>query len=255
MYSPVTRKSVISFACLLLLATPAAADNSTGDNGWSFELAPLFLWGMNINGNSQIGAVDIPLDIEFKDDVLENLDAVFTIHFEAKKDKWSLFTEYQYADISPTAEIKGGALKIDIDFQNTLWELGAAYRVARYGNTDIELLGGARYTRQENKTKIKNGPTLVDVDEAWWDGFFGGRIFTQLSNKWGFVGRVDVGTGGSDRVWNLIGFFDYRFKEWGSLFVGYKWMDYDYDNGKSGANSYTYDATQQGPLAGITFYW
>jgi hypothetical protein len=32
-------------------------------------------------------------------------------------------------------------------------------------------------------------------------------------------------------------------------------MDYDYDNGKNGLNGYAYDATQQGPLAGINLYW
>ena len=40
--------------------------------------------------------------------------------------------------------------------------------------------------------------------------------------------------------------FDYRFKPWGSAFVGYKWMDYNYDNGGRGLDRYAYDAMQQG---------
>lgn len=146
-------------------------------------------------------------------------------------------------------------MEVDTDFKSNLWELGAAYRVAEYRKTDVEALFGTRYTKQQNKTNIKNGPTLVDVDEDWWDGFVGGRVFTRLSDNWRLVGRADVGAGGSDLVWNLVGFFDYRFKDWGSVFFGYKWMDYDYNNGKKGAHTYTYNATQQGPLCGISFYW
>jgi len=48
--------------------------------------------------------------------------------------------------------------------------------------------------------------------------------------------------------------FDYRFRDWGSVFLGYRWMDFDYSSG-SGINHYAYDATQQGPLAGLMFYW
>jgi len=247
------RKHLI-FALVATLSMPAVADETADTSDWEFELSPLFLWGMGISGDSQIGTAVAPLDIEFKD-VLQNLEAVLTVHFEARKDKWTFFTEYQYANMDPSAEVQGSPAKIDVDYKNTMWELGAAYQVAQYEKTDIELLFGARYTEQQNKTRIKNGPTLVDVDEAWWDGFVGGRTSTRLSDKWHFVARADVGAGGSDLVWNLVGFFDYRFKEWGSVFFGYKWLDYDYDNGKKGANAYTFDAIQQGPLAGINFHW
>ena len=56
-------------------------------------------------------------------------------------------------------------------------------------------------------------------------------------------------------MWNLNAMFDYRFKDWGSVFAGYKWMDYDYDNGENEFDRYAYDATQQGPLVGLNIYW
>jgi len=37
--------------------------------------------------------------------------------------------------------------------------------------------------------------------------------------------------------------------------IGYKWMDYNYDNGKKGLDRYAYDATQQGPLVGLIIHW
>ena len=64
-----------------------------------------------------------------------------------------------------------------------------------------------------------------------------------------------MGAGGSDLVWKLLGMLDYRFTSWGSVFFGYKVLDYDYNNGVSGPERYAYNATQQGPIAGIGFNW
>ncbi len=73
---------------VLYSATQALAARDRQSDEWQFTLAPIFLWGMNIDGTSAIGPITAPLDIGFKDDVLENLGAVFTVHFEAKKRIW-----------------------------------------------------------------------------------------------------------------------------------------------------------------------
>ena len=248
------QKAALATCMTICIAGSAmAADTKLSDDEWHFTLAPLFLWGMNIDGTSQIGPVSAPLDLTFTDDILENLSAVFTVHFEAQKRDWTLFAEYQYVDLDPSVETPSAA-SADIDFQNQLGELGVAYRVATFGINDLEVLGGARYTRQDLEVNLNPGPVPVDVTETWWDGFAGLRIFTHISDSWTFIGRGDIGGGGSDFVWNLVGMFDYQFKDWGSVFFGYKWMDYDYDSG-SGLDYYAYDALQQGPLAGLSFHW
>lgn len=73
-----------------------------------------------------------------------------------------------------------------------------------------------------------------------------------LNEKWSLITRADIGAGGSDLVWNVAFMVDYQFKDW--VFVGYRWMDYDYEAG-SGKDHYAYDALQQSPLAGISFTW
>ena len=237
-------------------ATATHAESSKSEDEWHFSLAPLFLWGMGINGSTTIGPAAAPLDVKFKD-ALNNLDAVFTFHFEARKRNLTLLAEYQFVDLSPSSELPNGS-KVDVSFKNTMAELGAAYSVAQHGNTELQVLGGARYVEQDLKVNGIPLPPLSSLSnkEAWWDAFVGGRVATQLTDKWRFVGRVDYGFGGSDGTWNLSGLFDYRFQDWGSVFVGYRWMDFDYDSGSgSGKDRYTYDATQQGPLAGLNFYW
>ena len=232
----------------------AVGGNST-DGKWEYSLAPLFLWAQGIEGTSAVGPSSLPLEVTFED-AFDNLEAAFTIHYEMKRDALSLFAEYQYVDMGPTAEGPMNT-ELDIGFKDTIAELGVGYWVFGTDRTDWEVIGGARYTKQELDASVKNGPDLVSVDENWWVGFFGGRMSAELSKNWTFIGRADfgVGPGKTNRIWNLNAMFDYRFKDWGSVFAGYKWMDYDYDNGENGFDRYAYDATQQGPLVGLNFYW
>ena len=98
-------KNALLAVCIgCLVGLPAAADNTTqkdepeGGDEWEFTLTPLFLWGVSLKGDSTVGGQQVPLNIEFKDGVLENLSAVFTVHFAAHKGKAGLFAEYQYVD-------------------------------------------------------------------------------------------------------------------------------------------------------------
>ncbi len=87
--------------CATLLTTNQGFADTSTDDEWKFSLAPLFLWGMSMNGTSQVGPITTPLNLDFQDDVLENLEAVLTLHFEARKNDLALFAEYQYVDLGP----------------------------------------------------------------------------------------------------------------------------------------------------------
>jgi predicted porin len=232
----------------------AVGGNSTGGE-WEYSLAPLFLWAQGIEGTSTMGPTTSPLDVTFED-AFDNLEATFTVHYEMKRDALSLFAEYQYVDLGPTAEGPMNT-ELNIGFKDTIAELGAGYWLFGTERTDWEIIGGVRYTKQDMDVSVKGGPKLVSVDEDWWVGFFGGRMTGKLSENWTFIGRADfgVGSGDTNRIWNLNAMFDYRFRDWGSVFAGYKWMDYNYDNGENGLDRYAYDATQQGPLVGLNIHW
>jgi predicted porin len=259
MLPAICKTPVQLIAAVLLAMAGASGAHAAGGNStngeWEFQLAPLFLWAQGIEGDSQIGPSRTPLDITFKD-ALENLEATFTVHYEMKRDALSLFAEYQYVDLGPEAEGPMGT-ELSIGFKDTIAELGVGYWVAGTERTDWEVIGGTRYTKQDMSVSVKDGPKLVSVDEDWWVGFFGGRMAAKLSQNWTFIGRADfgVGPGDTNRIWNVNAVVDYRFREWGSVFAGYKWLDYDYDNGKIGLDHYAYNATQQGPLLGLNFHW
>ncbi|MEH6570995.1 MAG: hypothetical protein V7709_18090 [Halioglobus sp.] len=202
-----------------------------------FALSPLFLWGMSINGDATIGDATAPPDLAFKDDLLENIDAVLTVHFEARKGIWTFFTEVQYVDLRPTANVTMGPIEVeaDITFKNTMFELGAAYTLSESGSTRWEVIGGGRYTDQD----VEVGATLttplpppldeVDLDmeggDDWWHAFLGARVSHSFNDKWSFLGRTDLGYGGSDnKALNASFMFDYRFRDWGSAFACYRYL-------------------------------
>ena len=242
------------------LATTSTMANAAEE--WEFSLAPLFLWGLSIDGDATINGKTAPLDLEFEDDILENMEGVFTLHFEARRGDWTLFSEYQWIDLDADVAAKDGDLvdaSVGIGFEQTMWELGAAWAFQESARTRWELLMGARYTDQDVSVKAdltSNIPALnqelrPEGGDDWWHGFGGVRVFQALSDNWTFIGRTDFGYGGSDNsAINLVAQFDYRFRDWGSAFVGVKYMEYDYET-----SDYGYDAKQQGPLVGLNLYW
>lgn len=249
--------STLAISLTLLAANQAYAKSASGHE-WQFSLAPLSLWGVSTKGTVQAGSATAPLELEFQDDMLENPEAVLVWHFEARKNDLALFVEHQYINLVPTTVLSTGEPVIT-GFKNTMFELGIAYTLFRNTRADWQIIGGARLTKQI--LSVNNIPTppspfsTFNTSDRWVDAFVGGRVFAGLTKNWSFIGRADIGAGGSDLVWKLVGLFDYRFTNWSSVFFGYKVLDYDYDNGVSGPERYAYDGRLQGPLVGLNFHW
>ena len=78
-------------ACLISMGLASGQAAAENPGGWEYAVAPMYLWGKNIDGISSIAGMDAPLDLDFKDDILENLDTAFAIHFEATQGDLTLF--------------------------------------------------------------------------------------------------------------------------------------------------------------------
>jgi hypothetical protein len=236
-------------ASIILVGWLQPAIAQQDDGNWHHRLAPLYLWGMGIDGTAGFGPVNAPLNIEFKD-ALDNLEGIFTVHYEASKANWTILTDFSYVNLGPSAQLPNGQ-SLNVDFKNPLFELGGAYR---FDNSAWEVLGGVRYFGMDIAINAPSGMNLAKVEEDFYDLFVGGRVTAKLSQKWTFIGRADVGAGDSDFVGNAGLFFDWRFGKVASLLLGYRWLTYDIETG-SGPSRFKFDATLQGPVAAVAFTW
>lgn len=227
-----------------VFSMPASAQEQ-----WKQTLVPFYLWAAGIEGQSQIGPIDAPVSLEFSD-ALEHLDTSVTVRYEATKGQWGVLADVYHLVLKPEATLPNGVLA-GIDLTNTIYELGGIYKP---GSQGLDVLFGLRAMNlnMEGGLGVNSKRTLID--ENWLDAFAGVRKNFAISEKASFSVRGDIGTGDSNFVWNAALLFNYKFNKTVSMFGGYRWLDYDYDQG-TGADRFVYDVTYQGPAIALRFDW
>jgi hypothetical protein len=243
-----------------LLALPQAASASEAGQEWEFALSPLFLWAQSVNGDSTLRGNTSELNLDFKDDILTNLEGALTFHVEARRGKATLFAQYMFSDLEPGAEATGelAQANVDVDFEELISEVGATWAISETQATRWEFLGGARYIDQELKGTLtltlpeQERVTAVRGGDDWWHMFAGLRVAHSLSDRWTLRARGDLGYGGTDNTaFNASLMFDYRFSDWGAAFIGARYLYLDYLN----SDEFGFDGTKAGPAAGVTLRW
>lgn len=254
--------SSIVLGMLLLSSSLSIAQEKTTDGDWQFNLAPFYLWAISIDGDLTVGtdrlpgniAPTIPIDVPF-DDVFDNLEAAFIVHFEAMhKSNWGVLVDVDYLNISNDFTNSLG-LGLDVDLEVTLAEVAGLYRLNRDAHTFDALLGLRGY-RMNPEVSLLRGPTLTDQTQDWLDPFVGGRWIWNFAESWSVVARGDIGGFGigSDFAWQALGLIEWQPFEYVSFLAGYRALDIDYDDG-SGSDYFKFDATIHGPVLGVNFRW
>jgi len=235
---------VLPALLLGFLSVPASAQDK-----WEHTLVPFYLWASGIEGQSQLGPATAPVSIAFSD-ALEHLDTALTVHYEAKKGKWGVLADLYHLSLQPQGTLPNGA-SAGIDLTNTIYELGGIYRPGPEG---LDVLFGLRGMDLNMEGGIGGSPKRTLVDETWLDAFVGIRKNFAFTQKASFTFRGDIGAGDSNFVWNAALLFNYKFNDRISMFGGYRWLDYDYENG-SGRDRFAYDVTYEGPAIALSFDW
>jgi hypothetical protein len=236
----------------------ASAGEQAEEGNWDFSLAPLYLWAVDMDGELGIGPVSTGLNIPFSD-IFDNLEEVFTIHFEAMhRSNWGFFFDYSYLDVGSSGPGPQGLTTITIDMASTLIEAGGAYRTEN-GSHTFDMFGGVRYTKLEPDLTI-TPPTPIggkfSLTEDWYDPFVGIRYNYDFGNKWMLSARGDIGGFGvgCDFTWNVAAMVHFQAWKYAEIVVGYRALDQDYEDG-SGASRFKYDMRLAGPLLALNFVW
>lgn len=239
----------------LLLGSPTWADSNEDFNTWKNTLAPLYLWGVSMSGTMTSGPITAPLELEFSD-AFSELDSAYTLHYEGAKGHWGVIIDYSFLNLAPSIAVPNTPSVINVDMKNTIAEVAGLYRFG--ADSPWQLLAGYRsYKLDLTVSGLPSPPapaSQIVINETINDIFFGGRYIRNITDKWTFVGRADIGTGDSDLLLNALVAFDYQFTKLLSGTAGWRVLDYDVDTG-SDADTFKYDMNHSGPILALVFHW
>ena len=269
---------IILAALAAMLCGPLSAAAQTPGSQWTFSITPYF-WLPNIDGTLKYG---VPRGAGGgrrlrvgPNDYLEALSFAMMISGEARKDRWSVFTDFIYLDFSSEkSSVRsinfGGNLataSADVSTNSSLkgavWTLGAGYAVLPGRPVDLDVFGGLRYFGLEASTdwQLRVGghrsgcrPDLsresgsISEKKDLWDGIVGvkGRVSLGGSN-WSLPYYLDVGTGSSSLTWQGLLGVAYTYK-WLGVTLAYRHLYYDQKDDKL-----IQDLRFSGPALGVNF--
>jgi len=260
-------------AALAALTIPASAH---AEEGWAFSLTP-YLWLPNINGSLKYaippGGGARPEVDTGPNNYLENLSFALMLAGEARKGKWSAFTDLIYLDFdsekSAVKAVNFGGDRVSTTLNSSTrssltgvaWTFGAGYTVVEGPKHRLDLLGGVRYFGLKASSDWQlgavvsgpNGQTFaqsgsISQREDLWDVIVGLRGRLKLGEGAWFVPYyLDAGTGSSALTAQALAGVGYAFK-WGELVATYRYVLYD-----MGDDKLLQDIRFAGPAIGATF--
>jgi hypothetical protein len=141
---------------------------------WQFSFTP-YGWATSINGDATARGHTVDIDENFIQ-IIEKSDSIMALmgYFEARKGRVGLFTDVVWADLGfpghanfdrsgnlsrqPFEKLPNVNVAVDanlnikahaqVDYQSTIIQSGAAYEVANWSGSALDVLGGARYWNQ-----------------------------------------------------------------------------------------------------------
>jgi hypothetical protein len=251
---------------VFVLTVPLAYGETTlseqpANSRWEFVIAPYF-WMSSLRGDVTVRGIPTHVNIPFSD-ILQTLNFAGQIHMEGWKNRWGLFLDATYLNLSASSQ--GLAGSGDVGLQEWMVEFGGMYRLARWplGKDEktaltMEGLAGGRYWNMLATLDLSIPLTGTFVDKSgrkdWIDPFVGARMRLDLSDKFSLSLRGDVGgfDVGSKFTYNAIGLVGYNISRVVSIWLGYRVLGVDYESG-SHFNKFKYDVTMYGPITGLVF--
>lgn len=258
------KKIIANILLALLVASSLAAEEEIKEvkSDWEFNLAPFYVWMMDMDGNVDLGTNSGEVDVPFSD-ITDNLEAAFIVHFEAMhKSNFGVLVDVLYMDLEGTENVPTSVpfntqAKVDLDM--TVSELSGLYRIKKDEHA-FDLIAGMRYVELDLDVSLSSNGPLDGLNPNnnvdWVDPLVGGRWTWDIHEQWSFIARGDVGGFGvgSDFAWQGLGLVEYQPFKHASFLAGYRVIEIDYDEG-SGASYFRYNVKTSGPLVGINFKW
>ena len=190
------------------------------------------------------------------------LDASFSnilshLHFaamglaDARRDRFVVLTDVMYSDLRGQ-DATPGPLFSSVEPQQRLFILTpeAGYRLLDSDDASLDVVGGIRYWRLKSELEFQPGvlPGIgLQASRGWTDGIVGVRAKRTLPRRWSASAYGDIGAGGSNLTYQIVGNAGLNIRERYPLLFGYRYLSVDYDK-----NNFLFDTAMKGPLFGFT---
>jgi hypothetical protein len=229
--------ALISLTTLFFQA-PAVAED------WEWSLTP-YLWAAGIDGRAGVGPVDADISMDFAD-IFDVLRGAGMLRLEAGNGRHGVFGDLLFMRLKEedARDTIGGKLTVQLDA--TIAE--GAYFYHWNDTYAVEL--GARFWAVDTKLR----PALIGPFESsrdWTDGFIGFRADSEIGEKWRWLFRANLGSGGSDYSAGLQLDFRRQLANGNSLDIGLRVLDVEFE--KSSGRRTDLDLSFQGLTIGYTF--
>ncbi len=170
---------------------------------------------------------------------------------DARRDKLVVLTDVIYTDLRGQ-HATPGPLFSSVDPQQRLFILGpeGGYRVLDSADASVDVLGGIRYWHLKSELRFRAGllPDVgLEASRGWVDGIVGLRARRDLPRRWWASAYGDIGAGGSDFTYQIVGNVGLDIHERYALNFGYRYLSVDYDK-----NDFLFNTAMKGPLVGFT---
>jgi len=240
MSSKIARRIVFQAALLVPLAGPAIAVQETGEDSWSWRVAP-YLWTAGIDGTLTTGIGEADFDVDFSE-IWDNLESAGLILVETRRDQICILGDLVYFGLEVEGETPGGA-DTNLELDTTILELAGLYRLSPTSPYEVGL--GIRYADIESDLEV--GAASSDSSLDAFDGLAAGRATWPFAERWSVQVYGDAGMGDSDLTWQASAMLGLQFESWG-LGVGYRILDYKLEEGSD-----ELDLAFEGLVYGVEF--
>ena len=228
---------------------PASAQS---ESSWSNQ-GLIYLLGPTLDGTSGIGPIDTDVDMSASD-IFETLDGAFLGMYRGEGERWGVMIDVVYMDLKADGSGDGGAFSGEVEVEQTTAIASATYRLS----PTAQLMAGALYNDVSAGISLKGPTDRIREQRAgddWVDPIVGVLFETPIGGgNWSFTGSAQLGGFGvgADLVTILTGSFSYRFNDWSSIDIGYRYLDFDYEDG-DGLDRFKFDMKEHGPAVGWRF--
>jgi hypothetical protein len=232
---------------------PTPQNTASPADGWHFEITP-YLWFAGLSGTT--GAFGHEVSVHASPgDLLSHFDIGLMGVVEARKGRILLPVDFLWIKLQgdKTLPFDQDLSSAKLKMTQTLLTPKFGYRIVDKEKLKVDAFFGIRYWHLGQNLSFQPSGIVPNFSPSanWVDGNGGMRFELPLSPKAAITVAGDVGAGGANLDYQVLGVLGYRVGRKVVLDAGWRYLYVDYRPGAP--KFFVYDAHMSGALLGVTF--